>query len=198
MRAMRELTPPNGWQYPIGDQVLRGATRDQLIGRIRDYKIEHGMPAGDPDLELDEFVCHAYPQCCTGGSGAVTTPRPAPAPNRDQSLLDRVSAWLTAVADEVPILFVSQEAASVRAGICAQCPLRAPIPGGCGKCAARVRRLVKALLAGRTIGRREQSALGLCRHYETHLGLAVWVEEERARNGRRTEPVVACWLRREL
>jgi len=134
---------PGGYHYKEdGKIIIEAESYIDLINKLAEYRGFCGLPLGNPQQDIDNYICNTYPNMC--GRQA-----PAEAEGVDpielsygqpvqKSPRERVMQWaVNRMQKAGQIEFVDEEKAARRATICAQCPKKvrwnAPIEGcpGC-------------------------------------------------------------------
>lgn len=111
-------TPPGGWRFPRPDgSLITGGDVFDLAKKVSDYRIINNIPLGDPESEIQDFLCrqNPHPPC-----GPANRPQPKPGVKAKGVMVAR---FLNAMAQwMVHGGHVEQEEAERRAEICAGCP----------------------------------------------------------------------------
>lgn len=168
-----------GWQFadPSG-AVLVGGSRAELIARVAHFRALNKLPAGDPESEVDAYICSHNAKIC---DHVPLTAAP------QKSLSKRVLAWLGAYAGAhgAP---VGSAQASARASICSGCPHAVAYSINCSGCRGGALEVRAALL--RKAPREATGAPGGCMHYGWDNAAAVGFEHA-------PDPGApqACWRR---
>jgi hypothetical protein len=207
--VMTAVMMPGGWHYDEGGKTIieEAESYDDLINRLAEYRGFCGLPLGNPQLDIDKFICGSYPNMCgrtapsaeegvdpvelSYGKPLVKSPR------------ERVMQWVANRMQKAgQIEFVSAEEADRRAAICDQCPKKIqwnqPIEG-CPGCQAYVEEVESMLIKLR---KNKSSAYVLnlyghsCAVAGHDLETAVWLEEPALRHRKNYTGKFPhkCWL----
>lgn len=125
---------PGGPHFPVTPTVtLADTTFERLYGLIVEYRMRHGLPAGDPVADVAKYACEKWPMFC----------HPEPIdfgfaqPTEQEEAWVKVVSWTAGLNSAIPRGgwgMSSNEDYSDRAGICMNCPKKAPWKSGCGSC----------------------------------------------------------------
>lgn len=137
MRAVvRDIErPPNGWQYTVPETncTIKAEFFEQLWKRILAHRNANNLPIPEAYREFIEDAACA--QSNLGGTHCGTRrPRSTDKPIQ-HLLLSHVERFLKTVWQAIlDRKFVTPEEAARRVSVCAGCPLRTTMPGGCTGC----------------------------------------------------------------
>lgn len=124
------------WEFPVAAGVmLRAATEEELTRLIFEFRLRHGIAAGDIERELDLYYCTKWPNACHE-EPSDRTPGGAHLPPHE-SLATRIARWVTALAHAMPkggYHLADKETAETRAASCHGCPKNVSWRGGCASC----------------------------------------------------------------
>lgn len=147
--VMTGVIMPGGYHYEEnGKKIVEDAiSYEDLIERLAKYRAANGLPLGDPQRDVDRYICTNYPNMCGGqmptpvddgtdpielcyGQPVKRTPR------------ERVMQWAANRMQKVgQIELVDRDEANRRATVCAMCPMKRrwnePVEG-CPGCNAYV------------------------------------------------------------
>jgi len=132
MKLNQGVVPPNNFHYPIENGVvLKASSYDMLVKEIVKWKTQNGIPIGDPDKDIDDYVCSRWPSYCRpdDNEGKMV--------NKNSDLLKQVNGWAAITLRETPLggyHLVDQNVAAARCKICIDCPFNKPWRSGCGSC----------------------------------------------------------------
>lgn len=188
--------PPDGF-YFLQDGTIRiqGASMPKLAIAVRDYRISHGLPVGNPLLEVNDFTCARYPSGCRDLNPKYDMPDPKKQVTVPGSIGITTNKWLTdlyrALSSASGSLRVGQAEADRRAAICAGCPKQLFWGTGCGGCDAASKRLAFNIRNGKeAAGGDKLMACGVLRE-DTRT--SVWIDGLKpAENGNLP---ATCWRR---
>ena len=120
MKANAGIIPPNGYHYVVNDLVtLRAGTFDLLVKALGDWRTQNGIPVGDPERDIDNFICSNWPTFCQ------TEPREQAAMTKNQNMYKHVNAWGAIMLRNMPAggySLVDQKTAEDRVKTCITCP----------------------------------------------------------------------------
>jgi len=146
MQPIPSLYPGNtGWTY-VDESTgtkLHGGNRLDLIQRVRAWRELNQFPVGDPEADVDAYICRFNAKICGG-----RTARPAVASEKRAQVADRVRSWLGRLVATRSFVRVSPAEAVQRAAVCRSCPFNVEYSSGCGSCNAAALKVRGALLKG--------------------------------------------------
>jgi len=132
MKVNTGIIPPNGFHYVVNDLVtLRAGTYELLIKAIGDWRTQNGIPVGDPERDLDNYVCSKWPTYCRPEEEeqkAVST---------NQNMYRHVNAWAAIMLRNIPAGgydLVDQKTAEERVKTCITCPFNKAWRKDCVPC----------------------------------------------------------------
>jgi rubrerythrin len=200
---------PGGWHFKAyGKMIVNEAeSYTDLIHKLAQYRAANGMELGDPQEDIDRYICTTFPNMC----GAYT--RVAPEEGVDpvetsygvpvkKTPRERVMQWAVNRMQKVgQIEFVDKEEADRRALICSECPHRIrwnePIEGcpGCQTYVEQAESMLVKLRANKETG--YWNAGYSCNVAGHDIETACWLEEPALRHRRNYEGEFpdACWLK---
>lgn len=123
----RMLVPSNGWFFIQNDIKLAGGTFDGTVELIKKHRLSNGIPAGNPEEELEAFTCSRCPTLCDYKTGE----------NRTRGLFEKSYDFLGIYSRWAAKGFetVDQITANARSEICHNCPankqIKSDIRVGC-------------------------------------------------------------------
>ena len=206
---MTGVMPPGGWRYAENGKMIvdDAVSYEDLINKLSQYRAFCGLPLGNPQQDIDRYICATYPNMCGGHA-------PEPEEGVDQVELsygqpvqkkprERVMNWaVNRMQKAGQIEFADKDEAERRAAICYGCPQKVqwnePIEG-CPGCQAYVEKaevmLVK-IRANKQIAFHSMLDGLSCKIAGHDLGTAVWLEEPALRHrwnykGQLPPP---CWM----
>lgn len=142
-------TPPGYWTYPRHPErpttsdpndFIWGGDLQNLVAKVHEFRVINGLPLGDPEAEIQDYICR------TRGAQCVPANPAKPLPGRKARGGD-VARFLSAMASWMENGgYVEQDEAERRAEICAGCQYNTPVDdAGCFGCfglAARVMQVI--------------------------------------------------------
>lgn len=132
MKLNQGVVPPNNFHYPIDKGVvLRASTYELLVKEIINWKTQNGMPIGDPDKQIDDYVCSKWPSYCN------VTNEESKLIQKNSDMLTKVNGWAALTMRDTPAggyQLVDQSVATNRCKICIDCPFNKAWRSGCGNC----------------------------------------------------------------
>lgn len=162
------LHPPLGFLFKEGDGTrFRGTSWPEVIEKVRQYREQHGKPAGDVSGDVFRQVCKNSPQYCRDESAPKVRkpsprdvkpdgPRPAAHPGvaAGGNVVAAVTNWIARLMNlkrKGQLGFVPVPEARRRAAICAQCPKQTSVTGSCGGCMNALRASKAIILSGQGV-----------------------------------------------
>lgn len=182
--------PEGGYAFvDSGGIRIEGTSFDDLVHRVRDFRISQGKPIGNPVAEVNDFICARDPTACQIAAAAKPKPTSGVSP-----FGSRVVRWLGKISEafqtaEKPL--VSKGEAERRAAICLACPRQLSWRSGCGGCDSSARRLGIALRDGKEVSK--GASLAGCEILSEDTQTSVWLRLAPAKN---PELPDNCWRRK--
>jgi hypothetical protein len=196
-RVTTSMVMPGGWHKPEVDRLgrqfptpIRAATYDLLITAVAKFRADNGIPVGEPQKDVDDYICSAFPRQCndfaSDASVSIAIPQ---AVTLTDKMLQVMEKQLENHSEER--LELKQEAAR-RADICRGCPFNVRWNTGCGACFEAVNRMSATLRIGNHVPRDRD--LRACRLLCHENRSAVWLRLEHI--GTSTDLPGFCWARK--
>jgi len=138
------VIPPGGFHYieTHGNATVRieSTSVEALAEAILKYRLSNGIPAGNPQQDVNDFICKQWPHFCSDTNEQYLVPnRPPP---REEHLSRRASNWMVSLWNLGSANETDPKTAEDRAAICAACPLNQDYhPGACAPCVESLDRL---------------------------------------------------------
>jgi hypothetical protein len=207
---MWQIVPPGGWHVPVpeSDEPLRADSHDDLVQVLTRYRIDNNLPMGNPESEIDNYICNAWPHVCGASSlvrseGEDDKPPLAYGQPIKRRLIDRIAGWAANRYSRLGcVQLVSNEEAERRSGLCVGCPKniikwRENATRDCAPCAERIQALdvlLYKIRRGEKVEREKQ--LGACLQFGHENQSAVHLSEDMLRHRKHytTGAPEFCWL----
>lgn len=179
MQIETNIILPGGWHYKdeTGLRIpLRGELpgAKEVISAIMSYRLENNIPVGDPQRDLEDYVCKNFPTWCRKGSGSPPI-NVNPVQGRN---VDLVITWANALYNtQGRLQLVPQREAEQRATICEQCPAQMMWENDCPPCVTSAQRLLSILRQGRDTAVGQASTLHGCSLYKWDNRTAVHIDK---------------------
>lgn len=195
--VIEDLVPVDGWLYlqfydgRMWRIPFEGEAKDgpDLIEQVRQFRINQGIPLGDPVFDVADFTKKRSPANDRFGGREVGKPRIGPR----QPVIQACRDWLNALAQEKPEL-CGEDEATARAAVCQHCPQnikwRLDTCGACNDAVAE-----KGMYLRRRIEFKADAALNACRLHRFYLPTAVFIDRD-ALPPRHQDAPAACWVGR--
>lgn len=207
---MQGVIMPGGFHYKENGKVIVEEAESylDLISKLARYRAANQLPLGDPQADVDRYICTNFPNMCGGrapppeeGVDPVELSYGVPVKKTPR---ERVMQWAAnRMQKSGQIEFVDREEADRRAVICQACPMRRtwdePIEG-CPGCVAYVEE-AKSYLVRIRANKETLSALvndgRMCDVAGHDLETACWLEEPALRHRRNYEGQFPefCWMK---
>lgn len=157
------VVPPGGWRYtqPETGFEFSASTLRVLVSKVREHRAANGLPEGDPQADIEAFVCAQLPL------GAESCQAETPGDIGDIALKTRftmddvkrfVQAAISAMGGRG---LVEPEEAEARAHVCAACPLNMTVKG-CWRCAGLADWIFRLIGSRRTAHASRLNQCGVC------------------------------------
>jgi hypothetical protein len=138
------VVPPGGFHYiekHDGVEIrIESHSFDAVVEAVLRYRVNNGLPPGNPQADVYGYVCGQWPHFCTesGGYNMIVGRRPS----GNEPLSRRIVHWMTLLWRMGAGNEAAPETAKQRAAICAECPFNSDFrAGGCGSCIDGIERL---------------------------------------------------------
>lgn len=187
---------PGGWRYkgdgysipPKGGLTSAQKLLDQLI----DYRLQNGVPLGNPIKDIEDYICGQYPDFChrdnhspkTGKQDLSTGP----------TLMERVLIWAQSVMTKKKWDVMDKAEAERRASICKHCQFNTPYATGCQSCGSRAKMLSVQLRKGHKLEDSLDANLKACSLHGHECKAGVWLDKGLL-PALKNEAPENCWLR---
>src|SRR5262245_6364738 len=210
--VMTGVMMPGGWHIKENGKMIveEAVSYEDLISQLARYRAVNQLPLGDPQLDVDHYICSNFPNMC-GGRMPVPDPEEGIDPIElsygqpvKKTPRERVMQWAAnRMQRSGQIEFVDSETADKRGAICLACPMRRkwdePIEG-CPGCVAYVEEAESYLVRIRANKQSECSLLNagqMCDIAGHDIETACWLEEPALRHRRNYEGRFPefCWMR---
>lgn len=173
------VVPPGGFHYVekhAGAEIrLTGDSVDTLAQAIEKYRLNNGIPLGDPKQNVVDYICGNWPHFCNQNENHSYIE--GIKPNSTAGLATRAAAWMTRLWNIGASNFVKQDEAEKRAATCKGCPMNKDFrAGGCSSCVQGVDRLAYLWLSKRET--KNWHDLKACRATGAHLQASVFAAKQ--------------------
>lgn len=189
------MVPPDDFTFvERNGSVVRSASKEGLIGAVKEYREINGHEVGDVQLEVDRQI----EENADRRRGMVP---PAPAFRSDniptpKNLRERVTNWSANrfYAAKGDVQYVTQDEADTRGATCVDCAYNVTWKVGCPPCVENNDRVLLMLNRGNRT--KFGNKLKGCEYYGHDNNTACFLPEEMLKHRRQVDPVdVPCWLR---
>jgi len=197
MQIETSIILPGGWHYKdkAGYRIpLRGELpgAKEVIAAIMQHRLENNIEVGDPQADLENYVCTNFPQWCRRGA---TQPPININPVQGRNV-DVVITWANALYTTVGRLqLVPQREAEARAQVCEACPAQMMWENDCPPCVTSAQRLLSILRQGRDTQPGLSSTLHGCALYKWDNRTACHVDKVHL-NTQEVGAPPPCWARK--
>lgn len=182
------LYPKNGGYLFIESDQSRhvGTSWGNVLLRVVAYRKRAGLPAGNPEVEIQEQACARNPGICyESDRGSMATPM-----KKTASVKSKVLKWcsiLTGRKQNGDLRYVSLQETHDRVNICAACPKNMAYTDGCSSCKKAIKEFRNNLASGRPL---DSVRLHACSVLGEDAGIATHLDEPRVNN---PELPNHCW-----
>lgn len=171
----RHMSQPTGWAFPLSpEHTLLSEKLDELVEQLRAYRVNNGLPVGDPEHDIAIHYSPQMPWLILDGE-----PLPVEAVEADRATQFVNNVWATS-----PHPRADQQEREKRWEQCKACPQFQPLPALGGEAVRRVMVLSPWL---------SELEHGYCRAHQWVCSVAVGVKEP----GRFASDIVdatPCWV----
>lgn len=147
MKVCEARTPPNGWHFPISEQVkLEAPDKKTLIDRLFEYRLRHGLATGTEETDIDTYFCTKWPSACNQDARDYGHPNPPKSSNEERYY--RVARWAAGLLDRMPrggYAIQPRDVVLQRAAVCRSCPKNNSWKLRCSGCAATTKSLLNQI-----------------------------------------------------
>lgn len=201
-RILEDMVLPGGWHYrspegyriPFSSELPNSKT---VIDAILHYRLENGLPAGDPEGDMETYVCNNFPNWCRGAADRSNTfmnDTPASSKPGPLRFVDVIALWANSLYGNAGKLgLIPLREAEQRAEICKSCPQNQVWENSCPSCVQSAQRLLTIIRQGKDV--QQLADLHGCKCYGFDTRTAVHLE--RAHLPLEISPLSPglCWLR---
>lgn len=198
-RLIEGMILPGGWHYkdPTGYRIPHTSELPgprEVVDAILEFRLENQLPAGNPEADLENYVCTTFPHFC---SDPLTTP----VPNSQNQIIvgnkfvDIIALWANSLYDQAGrMTLVTNKEAEQRSVACMNCPMQTVWEGDCPRCVENAQRITKIVRQGKEVTHWRKlhgcAAQGFCTRTAVHI--------DRQYLGP-TNPTAPdyCWMRKE-
>ena len=114
--ALSAKRPKGGWVFKEDGVVFEGDSHNDLVRRVRKYRINHGKEYTDVDSDVRRYICERNPTLCR-------VKEKKPEKNEEDVTPSKVAAtWLLGITTGGEYKRVFPETKSRRSDICRSCP----------------------------------------------------------------------------
>jgi len=186
--------PPGGWRYiqpETGFEFRANLYRD-IARKVRDHREANGLPEGDLQREIEDFVCAQLPKGAESCEADVPEGVPANIALKTKFTMDDVKRFIqAAVAALGSRGLVDQATADARAHICVACPLNMNVQG-CWSCKGLAEWLFTLIGARKTVHASRLKQCGVC---GCSIKAKVWLPQDVAQEVSKGHKFPSwCWL----
>lgn len=114
LNPRQKRQPFGGHHYVEYGITFRGDTKDDVVGKLREYRRINHLKIGDPDQDVLEFYLKNWPWLVRAKEAPAREPQP------ENYTLWR--DWVQATWRKPPMKIISMRAAKDRWAVCANCP----------------------------------------------------------------------------
>lgn len=200
-RIIEGMILPGGWHYKDSTGYRIPYTGElpnpkAVVDAILHYRLENGLPAGNPEQDMEAYVCSAFPRWCAGEADRSNTFMDnTVASSRPSTLrfVDIISLWANSLYGTAGKLsLVPLREAEQRAEICKGCPQNTIWENSCPPCVQSAQRLLSIIRQGKDV--QQLNELHGCKCHGFCTRTAVHLEREHLPPVANDAPS-ACWLR---
>lgn len=171
------IVPPGGFHYVekhAGTEIkLTAESVDTLAEVIEKYRLNNGIPLGEPKADVVNYICGNWPHFCNETNRPLNEGHK---PDSTAGLATRAANWMTRLWNIKAPNFVKDAEADRRAAICVECPMNKDFrAGGCSSCVQGIDRLAYLWLAKRET-KANWHKIRACRATGAHLQASVFAD----------------------
>lgn len=184
---------PNGWHYMQDGDTIRGDTYRDLLAKVINYRAERRIAIGNAQVDVDDFICKAYPHQCHTYTNAevIASVQATTAKMGQKRMTDYINEWANSLSEK-PLEYVYSGDSEQRAVVCVNCPYQKNWEHECAPCAKNTQTILSILRGGRDVPHYHTKLKG-CASMKMCTRTAVWLKKEFL-----PDPANApegCWLK---
>jgi hypothetical protein len=196
MQIETSIGLPGGWHYAQADYriPLKGElpSAKAVLDALLKHRLENNLPVGNPEGDLEAYVCEKFPTWCRRGDTVV--PPPIHPIRRN---VDLVIGWANQLYVHVGRLtLVPQKEAEARAAICVRCPMQMRWANECPPCVTSAQRLLTILRQGKDTPQGPSGTLNGCACHGWDNRTAVHLDAVHLPPQANPTAPAECWVRR--
>jgi hypothetical protein len=169
------MVPPTGWHYHQSDNRIGAHDYPSLVKAVENYRAENHLPSGDPEGDINSYICSNWPTFCHGVDMVTVTAVQSATPATD--LMNDIQTWAKNLMDSKKVInFVSDDVAEQRTRTCLDCKHNVNWRGGCSSCVVSTERLCASVRQARDT--KMSPVLGGCAMMRHDNRTAIFLEKE--------------------
>lgn len=137
----QQRRPIGGHHFPEEGRTFSGETLEEVVKRIREWRISNGRPVGDPEADVIRFYSENFPYMVIEDENVD----PKPGPSEDYV---RYRHWIQATWKNPPKKLVPNREAKERQAVCDNCPKKKIVDWGSSEEARELERRSFVLRCG--------------------------------------------------
>lgn len=185
-----------GWEFPQpyngGTVPLSGNDAEDLLENVTTFRIENGLPLGEPAREIAEYIKAKSPGNNGGRRAAIQEPVVSHL-RAIVPMIEHCKVWLVAMLKRKDIVLVREDEANDRAQVCQGCPQNISWRTSCGGCNDDID------YKSNTLRQRPRSTLDkklrACRLHRFPLQSAIFIDRDQLPPRHDNAPEL-CWVRK--
>jgi hypothetical protein len=195
MQIETSIGLPGGWHYEdaAGYRIpLRGElpSAQSVIDALMQHRLENNIPVGDPQADMENFVCSRFPTYCRPKTPTLPPARPHGTRN-----VDIVTEWANALYVNVGRLaLVPAREAQARSETCVRCPMQMSWAEDCPPCVTSAQRLLMILRQGKDVPLGPSGTLNGCACHGWDNRTAVWFDRAHLPPKANPGAPEMCWV----
>jgi hypothetical protein len=148
------IVPPGGYHFPVAAGItVIGSSWDDLIDRVRQWRIDNGKNIGHPREEILAYFEKTWPSSIRYLSTPVLTSEDGAEPTGSQDdPFSRTMRWLNRLRDRLPMgggEIAHDDDIEKRKAACEKCPKHKPLTVPCTKCSGSLNTAIAAVTKGK-------------------------------------------------
>lgn len=176
--------PMGGHHYPEGAIVVRGDTVEQVAEKIKDLRINNGIPVGDPYRDIIDYYEKRFPFMLKHGEEV--------AKKELHPRYVRFRHWIQALWKNPPKRLITKKEASLRWDICKTCPKNWKKAWDKSEESQELERRAYMMRYGQQV----PEFLGYCTCHRADLPVLIYLDkpEEFSAKDKNEQAPKECWL----
>jgi hypothetical protein len=180
----QQRQPIGGHHFNDNGFMIRGESFDEVVAKIKEYRLNNALPVGKPDMEVLQYYSDKYPFMVHNDDGT-------PPPKGPSKSYADWREWVWGLWRKPELRHVTGKEAAERWVECSMCPYNIPINTD-GMEAKEIAKKAFLLRRGESVPK----FIGFCACHRFDIGVASFLEAPGKRSGKKedSETHPGCWV----